>query len=117
MNLRRGRAHMRPSTPVFWLMGGLAFGLALAALHAALAAPAERARLGRSAELVRALGLTDLALFTEARYTRHPSMADLHTPFQDNPMSFEHFPSGTFVPVPDHFSAGRLGFSAEEVAQ
>ncbi len=28
--------------------------------------------------LVRELGLTDLSLFTEARYTRHPAQADLH---------------------------------------
>jgi hypothetical protein len=29
-------------------------------------------------------------------------MADLHTPFQDHPMSFEHFPSGTLVTPPPH---------------
>lgn len=70
-----------------------------------------------SAALVREAGLTDLALFTEARYSRHPSMADLHTAFQDNPMSFEHFPSGTFAPRHDQFGKGRLGFSEAEVAQ
>lgn len=48
-------------------------------------------------ELVRKLELTDLCLFTEARYTRHPSQADLHTPFQDHPLSLEHFPSGSLV--------------------
>ncbi|OGR23620.1 MAG: hypothetical protein A2X58_02295 [Nitrospirae bacterium GWC2_56_14] len=46
------------------------------------------------------LALTDLALFTEARYTRHPSQADLHAPFQDHPSALEHFPSGSFVPPP-----------------
>lgn len=54
------------------------------------------------AEIVKALGLTDLCLFTEARYTRHPSMAGMGTAFQDHPMSLEHFPSGSLVPVPPH---------------
>ena len=49
-------------------------------------------------ELVRKLELTDLCLFTEARYTRHPSQADIHTPFQDHPMSLEHFPAGSLLP-------------------
>ena len=53
-------------------------------------------------EIVRVLSLTDLCLFTEARYTRHPSMADLHTPFQDHPLSLEHFPSGAITAVPLH---------------
>ena len=46
------------------------------------------------------LGLTDLALFTEARYTRHPTQADLHTPFQDHPGALEHFPSGSLIGPP-----------------
>ena len=53
-------------------------------------------------ELVRELQLTDLCLFTEARYTRHLSQADLHSPFQDYPMAFEHFPSGSLVMPPEH---------------
>jgi len=52
------------------------------------------------AEMVRSLQLTDLVLFTEARYTRHPSQADLHTAFQDHPMAFEHFPSGALLMPP-----------------
>ncbi len=52
--------------------------------------------------LVRDLQLTDLCLFTEARYTRHLSQADLHSPFQDFPMSLEHFPSGSLVMPPKH---------------
>ena len=47
--------------------------------------------------MVQHLELTDLCLFTEARYTRHLSQADLHSPFQDHPMSLEHFPSGSLV--------------------
>jgi len=49
------------------------------------------------AEIVKVLGLTDLCIFTEARYTRNPSVADLHTPFQDHPLSLEHFPSGSLI--------------------
>jgi hypothetical protein len=48
-------------------------------------------------ELVGVLSLTDLALWTEARYTRHPSMADLFSPFQDHPGAFEHFPAGSLM--------------------
>ncbi|MDX9713839.1 MAG: hypothetical protein RBT37_00250 [Dissulfurispiraceae bacterium] len=59
-----------------------------------------------NAEAVKKFVLTDLCLFTEARYTRHPSIADIHTPFQDFPGSFEHFPSGSMVPVPDHLRRG-----------
>jgi hypothetical protein len=53
-------------------------------------------------ELVRSLELTDLCLFTDARYTRHPSMADMTTPFQEHPLSLEHFPSGSLLPPPPH---------------
>ena len=61
--------------------------------------PAARRRQS-SAALVRSLGLTDLCLFTEARYTRHPAMADRHAAFQDHPMGLDHFPSGSLVPPP-----------------
>lgn len=50
--------------------------------------------------LVRELGLSDLSFFTEARYTRHPSQADRHTPFQDHPAALEHFPTGSLLPPP-----------------
>lgn len=48
-------------------------------------------------ELVAVLSLTDLALWTEARYTRHPSMADMFSPFQDHPGAFDHFPAGSLM--------------------
>ena len=50
--------------------------------------------------LVKELKLTDLLLFPEARYTRHLSQADLHSPFQDHPMSREHFPAGSMTQPP-----------------
>jgi len=53
-------------------------------------------------KLVQRLELTDLAIWTEARYTRHPSQADFFAPFQDGPSSLEHFPAGSVVAAPDH---------------
>ncbi|MBF0318187.1 MAG: hypothetical protein HQL01_00070 [Nitrospirae bacterium] len=48
--------------------------------------------------MVRAMKLTDVAFWTEARYTRHPSQADIFTAFQDFPSSPDHFPAGSIVP-------------------
>lgn len=42
------------------------------------------------------LGLTDLAVATEARYTRHPAVSDPMAPFMDHPGAMEHFPTGSF---------------------
>ncbi len=57
-------------------------------------------RLLEMSEMVSELELSDLSLFTEARYTRHLSQSDLHSAFQDHPLSFEHFPSGSLVVPP-----------------
>ncbi|MBV5340970.1 MAG: hypothetical protein J0665_15670 [Deltaproteobacteria bacterium] len=46
---------------------------------------------------LRRLQLTDLCLATEARYTRHPALADHHAPFQEHPLALEHFPSGSLI--------------------
>jgi hypothetical protein len=83
-------------------LGGLFFftladGLRLRSLR-------ERALHG-TVSLAARLGLTDLCLFTEARYTRHPSQADLHGPFQDHPAGREHFPSGSVMPPPRELTA------------
>lgn len=48
-------------------------------------------------KLVHRLALTDVALWTEARYTRNPALADFFTPFQDFPAAFEHFPAGSII--------------------
>jgi len=42
------------------------------------------------------LGITDLCLSTEARYTRHPAVSDPMASFMDHPGAIEHFPSGSF---------------------
>ena len=39
--------------------------------------------------------------------TRHPVMADVNTPFQDYPLSIEHYPSGSLMPPPAHLSSER----------
>lgn len=51
-------------------------------------------------QIVRHFMLTDLSLWTEARYTRHPSQTDLFSPFQDFPGAMEHFPSGSILAPP-----------------
>lgn len=68
--------------------------------HARVGMRAAGPALSRKAELVRSLELTDLCLFTEASYTRHLAMTDLSTPFQDSPVSFEHFPTGALAGPP-----------------
>jgi hypothetical protein len=92
----------RAGTPPLLL---LALGLSLLAfslLDASVRGPMPRA--AADAELVARLGLTDLALFTEARYTRHLSQADRHSAFQDHPLALEHFPSGSLVLPPERLS-------------
>lgn len=49
---------------------------------------------------LRRLQVTDLCLATEARYTRHPAMADRHAPFQEHPLALEHFPTGSLILPP-----------------
>ena len=68
--------------------------------HASFKENADMEFIREKMRMVRSLGLTDLCLFTEASYTRHMSQSDLHTPFQDSPMSLEHFPSGSLVVPP-----------------
>jgi hypothetical protein len=82
------------------LAGMLLTGLMF--VHANVQVNLDMPLLNQRAEIVKVLGLTDLCLFTEARYTRHPSLADMATAFQDHPMSLEHFPSGAIVPMPPH---------------
>lgn len=74
--------------------------LAVTAFGARFVHPGAAAARGERARLVRALGLTDLCLFAEARYTRHPALADRHAAFQEHPGALEHFPSGSFVAPP-----------------
>jgi hypothetical protein len=91
---------MRPSDVFLAVVGLVALGGELCLLDAWSRQTAAADRRAAGAALVRRLGLTDLALFGEARYTRHPSQADRFAPFQDHPSAREHFPSGALVPPP-----------------
>ena len=74
----------------------------LAVVHAAYTREAATSMLMEKSGIVNRLELTDLCLFTDARYTRHPAMADMNSAFQDMPMAFEHFPSGSLINPPPH---------------
>ena len=65
----------------------------------------EQGKILRSRQLVRSLELTDLSLWTEARYSRHPSQADMFSAFQDSPSSLDFFPAGLLIPPP-HYNQG-----------
>jgi hypothetical protein len=93
---------MHRTDSFLWLIGALTLATLGTLVHARMASDAAQPRLAATAALVRDLGLTDLALFTEARYTRHLSQADLHSAFQDHPLAFEHFPSGALAGPPPH---------------
>ena len=95
---------MRASTLYLAATSALVCGVAGLALHAFIMVGGAGSQLARKSALVRRLSLTDLCLFTEANYTRPPSMTDLATPFQDSPMSLEHFPSGALLQPPGHLS-------------
>ncbi len=88
---------MRKSTVLLCIMSAGAVVTALMFIHASVRGRAGAESLKAQAVIAEKLGLTDLCLSTEANYTRHPSQADLHTPFADGPASLEHFPSGSLV--------------------
>lgn len=91
---------MRPADRALLLLAAGICAVALCfadAAHLRAAAGADEAERLR---LVTQLRLTDLALFTEARYTRHLSQADLHSAFQDHPLALEHFPTGSLIAPP-----------------
>lgn len=92
----------RKSTFFFAFLGLGAFLFALMAAHAHNRNANAQAAWNEKTHMVERIELTDLCFFTDARYTRHPSMADRHTPFQDSPMAIKHFPSGTLVLPPPH---------------
>jgi hypothetical protein len=92
---------MRKSSLFFWSLAAEALLLCLLFMQASFSREVRKGKLEEEARMVEALGLTDLCLFTDARYARHPSQADLSSAFQDHPMSLEHFPSGSFTLPPE----------------
>ena len=93
---------MRPAS-------GAALGLLLLLItatalleHGRVVAERQRAALPMLHIAVAGLGLTDLCIATEARYTRHPAVSDPLTPFMSHPGAIEHFPSGSFWAPPPY---------------
>jgi len=76
----------------------LVLALLLTAGHFAADRTAPARRCNR--QLVRAFELTDLAIWTGARYTRHVSQADTFAAFQDSMGALEHFPEEALAPLP-----------------
>ena len=97
---------MRKSTAFFSFIAlGLIF-IALLYIQSRFELPGHNAARKEIAGIVKTLKLTDMVLSTDARYTRHPSQADLFSAFQDYPCSIEHFPTGSVIPPPDFNSIG-----------
>ena len=72
--------------------------LVFCGLHGGLDLFSDRAaQLKAKKQLVSHLGLTDLAIWTEARYTRRPSQTDFFSAFQDFPGAIDHFPAGSIL--------------------
>jgi len=69
-------------------------------IQAHFVARADLPGLLQKAAVVKNLGLTDLCLSTEARYTRHLSQSDWHAAFQSHPTGLDHFPSGSVLAPP-----------------
>jgi len=63
---------------------------------------AEETDIPAQGKIVATLGLTDLSLWTEARYTRNPSQADFFSAFQNFPGALDSFPAASMVPPPMH---------------
>ena len=77
-----------------------AAAVALAAAGAAAGGDGAAAALAVRRALVAELRLTDLALWPDAGYCRHPSQADLFAAWSEHPGAPEHFPAGSIVPPP-----------------
>ena len=91
---------MRKSSCFFAILLLLLLTFAALFPHARQRQKADARSLDTMAGMVRELGITDLCLFTEASYTRHITQTDLRTPFQELPLSLEHFPSGSLMLPP-----------------
>ena len=98
--MRRSNAYLAFLTAALVLFGAMF-------VHAAVSRRQAAPRLERTTEMVRRLELTDLCLFTEARYTRHPTMADVNSLVQDSPLSLEHYPAGSLMAPPEHLERRR----------
>ena len=87
---------MRPSTSLLMLL--LVFALLVGALTTRVLAKrsGQEENFQKLQQVVHRLGLSDLALSTEARYTRHPAISDSVGVSMDHPGAIDHFPSTFF---------------------
>ena len=92
---------MRKSSFCLSLLGISVLLIGLMFILANVQRQADGPAIDRVAGVVKNLEITDLTLFTEARYTRHLSQTDIYSAFQDHPLSLEHFPSGAIAGPPE----------------
>ncbi len=87
---------MRPATGLLMLL--LVFSLLVGTLTPRVLAKrrAQEEKFQMLQRVVFHLGLSDLALSTEARYTRHPAISDPVVVSMDHPAAIDHFPSTLF---------------------
>ncbi len=87
---------MRPSTGVLGILCIFFFlaSMMFATMGKRRSGQAERLR--HVQQVVTDLALSDLALSTEARYTRHPAVTDAVVVGMDHPGALDHFPSTLF---------------------
>jgi len=94
------RFSFRKSGLCLTLLGACVLFMGLMLVHASCQRQADDSALDHMAGEVRNLELTDLCLFTEARYTRHLTQSDHYSAFQDHPAALEHFPTGSIAGPP-----------------
>jgi len=94
------RDTLRKSNVCMAVFGVSILLLGLMFIHASIQRRIDKPGVEQLAGLVKRLELTDLCLFTEARYTRNLSQTDLNSAFQDHPSSLEHFPAGSIAGPP-----------------
>lgn len=87
---------MRPALRALLALSALLFlgGLMFAGI--AERRSAQTVRLSLVQQLVADLALSDLALSSEARYTRHTAVSDAVVVGMDHPGGLDHFPSTLF---------------------
>jgi hypothetical protein len=93
---------LRKSDGFLLFIGSGILLLAVILIQAHFATQADLPLLRQKADVAKNLGLTDLCLSTEARYTRHLSQADWHAAFQTHPLALDHFPSGSALGPPEN---------------
>ena len=93
---------MRPKDALAWgAVALLAAEVAVAAGLAVVGAARQQALADGRADnrrLAAELGLSDLALWSDASYCRHPTLSGFFDAHADHPSALEHFPAGSWVP-------------------